>query len=143
TNTIIVLKQNNAEIGRDTTDAQGMFSLGNRPAGTYTLEYQTNKAWGGVNATDALAINRHFSNMSLLSGLFLLAADVNASNSINSTDALVTARRFSNVISTIPAGDWRFETGSLTLVSGGTYNNLLLRTLTFGDVNGSYIPPSN
>ncbi|MFM8959124.1 MAG: dockerin type I domain-containing protein, partial [Bacteroidota bacterium] len=131
------------EIGRDTTDAQGIFSLGNRPAGTYTLEYQTNKAWGGVNATDALAINRHFSNVSLLSGLFLLAADVNASNSINATDALVTARRFSNVNSTMPAGDWRFETGSLNLVSGGNYNNLLLRTLTFGDVNGSYIPPSN
>jgi hypothetical protein len=143
TNTIIVLKQNNTEISRDTTDAQGMFSLGNRPAGSYTLEYQTNKAWGGVNATDALGINRHFSNVSLLSGLFLLAADVNASNSINSTDALVTARRFSNVIPTMPAGDWRYETGSLNLVSGGTYNNLLLRTLTFGDVNGSYIPPAN
>jgi hypothetical protein len=143
TNTIIVLKQNNTEISRDTTDAQGIFSLGNRPAGTYTLEYQTNKAWGGVNATDALGINRHFSNVSLLSGLFLLAADVNASNSINSTDALVTARRFSNVIPTMPAGDWRYETGSLNLVSGGTYNNLLLRTLTFGDVNGSYIPPAN
>ncbi|MFM8837984.1 MAG: dockerin type I domain-containing protein, partial [Bacteroidota bacterium] len=143
TNTTIVLKQNNAEIGRDTTDAQGIFSLGNRPAGTYILEYQTNKAWGGVNATDALGINRHFSNVGLLSGLFLLAADVNASNSINATDALVTARRFSNVISTMPAGDWRFETGSLNLVSGGTYNNLLLRTLTFGDVNGSYIPPAN
>jgi hypothetical protein len=143
TNTIIVLKQNNTEISRDTTDAQGIFNLGIRTVGTYALEYQTNKAWGGVNATDALSINRHFSNINLLSGLFLLAADVNASSSINSTDALVTARRFSNIISTMPAGDWRYETDVLPLISGGAYNNLLLRSLTFGDVNGSYIPPSN
>ena len=143
TNTIIVLKQNNTEIGRDTTDAQGIFRLGNSPAGTYTLEYQTNKAWGGVNATDALGINRHFSNVATLSGFYAMAADLNASNSINATDALITARRFSNLITSIPAGNWIFETGTLNLINGGTYNNLILKSLTFGDVNGSYIPPGN
>jgi hypothetical protein len=143
TNTIIILKQNNVEVSRDTTDALGVFSLGNRSAGNYTLEYQTNKAWGGVNATDALTINRHFSNVSLLNGIYLGSADVNASSSVNSTDALVTSRRFSNIIAALPAGNWHFETGTLNLVPGGTYNNLILRCLTNGDVNGSYSPPGN
>jgi hypothetical protein len=143
TNTIIILKQNNVEVSRDTTDALGVFSLGNRSAGNYTLEYQTNKAWGGVNATDALTINRHFSNVSLLNGIYLGSADVNGSSSVNSTDALVTSRRFSNIIAALPAGNWHFETGTLRLVPGGTYNNLILRCLTNGDVNGSYSPPGN
>jgi hypothetical protein len=143
TNTVIILKQNGTEIARDTTDAQGQFNLGNRPPGTYTMEYQTNKLWGGVNSTDALAINRHFAVVTLLSGIYAQAADVNASNSVNSTDALTTARRFSNIISNIPAGNWFFETGSLNLISGNLYNNLQLRAVTFGDVNGSYTPPSN
>lgn len=143
TNTIIILKQNGAEIARDTTDTQGQFSLGNRPPGTYTMEYQTNKGWGGVNATDALAINRHFANVNLLSGIYAQAADVNASSSVNSTDALTTARRFSNIISIIPAGNWFFETFSINLISGNLYNNLQLRAVAFGDVNGSYTPPGN
>lgn len=142
-NTLVILKQNNVEVARDTTDAQGQFSIANRPIGSYTIEYQTVKSWGGVNATDALGIARHFGNVLLLNGLPLLAADVNASNTVNATDALTVARRFSNVINTLPSGSWLWETTALNLVTGGSYNNLALRCLTYGDVNASYVPPAN
>ncbi len=139
-NSLVILKQNNQVLATDTTDALGQFNLGFRAPGSYTLEYLTIKPWGGVNATDALGINRHFGNLAPLAGLPLVAADANASNAVNSTDALMVSRRFSNQINAFPLGDWVWGTLNLNLVNGGSYTNLLLQGLCGGDVNGSYVP---
>jgi len=139
-NTVVLLKQNGQVLAVDTTDALGQFNFGFRAPGAYTLEYQTAKPWGGVNATDALGINRHFGNLAPLAGLPLVAADANASSAVNSTDALMVSRRFSNLVNTFPLGDWVWGSMNLNLIVGGSYTNLLLPGLCSGDVNGSYVP---
>lgn len=141
-NTAIRLMQQGLTVASDTTDFMGNFDLGQIAPGNYTIEYQTARTWGGVNGTDALLTARHFSNISLLNGLHLQAADVNASGNVNTTDALMMSRRFSNLIAIFPAGDWLWETTNLMVGTGGNYQNLVWRALTFGDVNGSYTPPS-
>ncbi|MFZ9969391.1 MAG: S8 family serine peptidase [Bacteroidia bacterium] len=140
-NVVVNLKQNNTVVAIDTTDALGQFNLGFQAPGSYTLEYHTNKPWGGVNATDALGINRHFGNLAPLVGLPMMAADANNSGAVNSTDALMVSRRFSNIIAAFPLEDWVWGTVNLQLVAGGSYNNLLWQGLCAGDVNASYSPP--
>ncbi|MBM3911552.1 MAG: hypothetical protein FJ350_00935 [Sphingomonadales bacterium] len=143
TNTRIRLKQNNQVLVEDTTDLTGRFDFGNRVSGNYDLEYLTNKPWGGVNATDALLINRHFSSLTPLLGMNLQAADVNASQAVNATDALICSRRFSNIISSFGSGDWLWMPTTIQIQSGIQYPNLVLKGITFGDVNGSYNLPGN
>jgi len=87
-----------------------------------------------------LLINRHFSNLTPLLGLNLQAADVNASQAVNATDALICSRRFSNIISSFGSGDWLWMPMMLQVQSGIQYPNLVMKGITFGDVNGSYVP---
>ena len=109
------------------------------PIGEYYLVgARTTKPWGGVNAVDALAISRHFTGATTLTGLRLKAADVNGSNTINSLDALTANRRFSGGISSFNVGNWVYETQSV--VWNGTPINKNLKALAYGDVNGSYTP---
>jgi hypothetical protein len=139
TNSIVQLLSGSTILQTDTTSATGLFSFGNIPDGTYSLVATTTKPWGGVNATDALNVARHFSNTQLLSGLRVVAADVNGSTSINSTDALNISRRTAAVITSFSVGNWYFESPQLSL-SGGTTSNQNVRGLCYGDVNGSYNP---
>jgi PKD repeat protein len=124
--------------GSAITNAQGTYSLGGYTNGTKTLALQTGRTWGGVNATDALLANLHFSNTQPLSGLRLKAADVNASGTVNASDALVISRRYANVIASFPSGDWVFDTAILNLNGSALSRNL--QGLCYGDVNGSLIP---
>jgi dienelactone hydrolase len=141
-NVRIRLKQNNLVIAEDTTDSLGRFYFGFQNPGTYELEYFTIKPWGGVNATDALQITRHFSSVGVLSGIFLEAADLNLSQSVNATDALICSRRFSNVVFSFSTGDWLWTPTTLQIQAGQSSSNSLLKGITYGDVNASYSPPS-
>jgi len=139
----VQLTQNAQVLATDTTTNQGHFDLGLRGQGTYPVQYVNNRPWGGVNATDALLILRHFGSTATLTGIYLQAADVNVSGTVNATDALLVSRRFTNTIQSLPSGDWIWEVNSLQTVAGGTYSNLVWRCLAAGDVNGSYQPPVN
>ena len=97
TNTTVRLLAGGSQITSVITNATGDFNFGPVPPGTYTLQYQTNKPWGGVNSVDALNITRHFSVVQPLSGLRLRVADVNNSNTVSATDALQVNQRFSCV----------------------------------------------
>ena len=136
TNTSVRLMQGAAQIASASSGSTGDFSL-SAQAGAYGLRINTLKPWGGGNATDALFINRHFSGTSLLSGLPLLAADVNASGTVNSSDALIVMRRFTTQVDSFAAGNWVLSPSVLTLPFSGP---LALRILAMGDVNGSYVP---
>ncbi len=105
--------------------------------GTYALTATTDHPWGGVNATDALLILKHFTGMSVLSGLPLQAADVNADQYVNSVDALMVMKRFTGMISAFAAGDWLFEPKAVNVNS---LNSAIikLRGICLGDVNASY-----
>lgn len=142
-NVVLRLKLNNQVLGLDTTDFMGNFDFGIQVPGLYNLEYATTKAWGGVNATDALGIGRHFANVELLPSFNAKAADVNLSGLVNATDALLSNRRFANLTVGLPSGDWIWENNTLQTTAGGYSQNLVWRCLSAGDVNGSYIPPSN
>ncbi|MFM7587096.1 MAG: choice-of-anchor J domain-containing protein, partial [Bacteroidota bacterium] len=139
TNASIRLMQGTAQIASASTGSTGDFSF-SAPSGSYGLKINTQKPWGGGNATDALFINRHFTGTSPLSGLPLLASDVNASGTVNSSDALIIMRRFTTHIDSFAAGNWILSPSSVTLPQSGS---LGLNVLAMGDVNGSYVPDVN
>lgn len=151
-----------------TTDASGFYKFNTVPNGTYTLEVETGKAWGGGNSTDALAIQR--------TALFYQfpwwhpedfldnVGDVNASNSLSSLDALQVKQRTVYLINSFSAGDWAFwhvidpipennngenftnptgtaNIGQLTYEHNGA-TTFDIEAMCYGDVNGSYQPPS-
>jgi hypothetical protein len=122
-----------------TTSSTGQYQFSQVPAGTYTLRTTSTRTWGGVNSTDALNVARHFSNTQLLLGIRVNAADVNASNSINATDALQISRRTVSQITSFAAGNWFFQSPSVTL-SGGSVQQAAIKGICFGDVNGSFNP---
>ena len=139
TNSLVRAKDSTGVIvGTDSTDATGAYTLLALPSGTYTLEGVTSKPWGGVNASDALAMNRHFSGSVPLVGLRLGAADVNGNGAVNASDALTTNRRFSGGLSSFSVGNWITERPSV-LVSGANATQNL-KMLSYADVNGSYAP---
>jgi len=119
------------------TDNAGYFMFTDKPAGDYMLDANTNKAWGGGNSVDALAIMQHFVGQITLTNIRLEVADVNASGYINSVDALMVQQRFIALISQFPSGDWAFDNDTFT-VAANTVHDFL--GLCYGDVNGSFTP---
>jgi len=116
----------------------GYYSFSNVPTGVYTMHISFNGAWGGVNATDALLIELHTANILLLTGLPLLAGNVNADLIVNATDALWVKLRTVGMVTMFPAGDWVFD--HLPINVGPGINTYPISALCFGDVNMSYIP---
>jgi len=138
-NAVVVLKQGNTEVVRDTTDATGAFLLPLVAAGNYDVVVTPNTPWGGVNATDAVLILRSFSGSAPLNGIRLTAADVNGSASVNSTDALNALNRFTGALQTFSVGNYAASTSSYTATGTGT-GSLNVSMLCYGDVNASYQP---
>jgi len=121
-----------------TTGANGAFSMTGLGNGAVSLTASTNKAWGGITATDALATTRHYQGIGLVSGLNLTAADVNLSNLVNATDALMIINRFNGTRNSFPAGDWKFESKNYNLNLSEVTTDLF--GICLGDVNNSYAP---
>jgi hypothetical protein len=121
-----------------TTNNVGDYSFSGYSNGFYRVKAAPNLTWGGVNATDALAIVRHYTNYVLLQGFRLQAADVNGSNNVNNTDALLITRRYSNLVPTFNVGAWLSE-NPIVQANGQTITQNI-QTLCYGDVNGSYNP---
>ena len=121
-----------------TTGANGSFALMGLGNGAVTLTASTNKPWGGITATDALATTRHYQGIGLVTGLNLDAADVNLSNLVNATDALMIINRFNGTRNSFPAGDWKFESKNYNLNFSEVTTDLF--GICLGDVNNSYAP---
>ncbi len=119
------------------TDNTGYFIFAGKPAGDYVLDASTDKAWGGANSVDALAIMQHFVGQITLTNLRLKVADVNASDYINSVDALMVQQRFISLINAFPSGDWGFDNDTFNLSNDLIHN---FHGLCYGDVNGSFTP---
>ncbi|MFM7496551.1 MAG: hypothetical protein ACKO17_00230, partial [Bacteroidota bacterium] len=136
---MLTLSSGNQAIDSVTTDGQGSFDFGIRPPGSYRLSFTNPRPWGGVNATDALGISRHFTNLQSLSGLRRKVADVNLTASVNSSDALLVSRRYSLIINDFSAGDFGYSMDTFSIGQGDSVY-LDLRSLCYGDVNGSYNP---
>ncbi len=118
------------------TNGSGEFSFSKVSSGNHYFYAKPSEPFKGLNATDALGIRRHIVNLSSLSGINYTAADVNNSSSISSADALLVLRRTVGIISNFASGDWISER-KLIYISSNT-NNLSIKVLCAGDVNGSY-----
>jgi len=138
-NSTVRLKSGATLVAQSNTNQNGGYLFHNLQNGSYQLIGSTLKPWGGGNATDALVIMKHFTNIAVLQGIRLMAADVDASGYVNTTDALQVMKRFVAMQSSFPSGDWLFETHTVQ-VDG--FNNLTdhVKGLCVGDVDGSYIP---
>jgi len=122
------------------TQSGSSWSMNGVDRGPYALGLSTSKLWGGVNATDAVFIINHFSNMLQLAGIHQRAADVDANGVINATDALQTMQRFVRLRSSLAAGDFVMSEDSLRVVEGRGSQDVPISILAVGDVNGSYVP---
>ncbi len=127
----------------DSTDGNGCYSFSGVLPGTRVLHVTGSQPSGGVNATDALLILKHFVHLENLTGLKKDAADVDTSGSVNSIDALMVQKRFVGMISSFPAGEWLFTTDTLQI--SGNSLSVNLKGICTGDVNASYNPvlPAN
>ncbi|MHC1708717.1 MAG: hypothetical protein AB9842_14510 [Bacteroidales bacterium] len=120
------------------TNLSGSFIFSNVEPGVYHVSPVIDKPWGGVNATDALQVMRHFTYLDSLEGLKLTAGDVNLSANLNAVDALQIARRFVSIISSFPSGDWYQISEEVDLGSSVQIRNFI--SICYGDVDGSHIP---
>jgi len=138
----VLLKQNGNVVGTTTTSQTGDFDLGTRGTGSYALEFVSTATWRGVNSTDALVVMRHFSGstLHLLSGIRLLAGDVNQRGIVNPQEALTINRRVVRAINGFNAGDWAFAPTPVQVQFGDTLVNVPVPALCYGDVNASYFP---
>ncbi|MCX6271777.1 MAG: PKD domain-containing protein, partial [Bacteroidetes bacterium] len=138
-NTTVILMSGTTVISTTTTDGSGQYTFGSLAPGTYTLSCSSPKKWGGVNAVDALLILKHFVGVSLLTGVRLTAADVDASGYINAADALFAMKRFVGLQNSFLAGDWAFEKPTVTVEGSGAFT-VDIKALCVADVNASYNP---
>ncbi len=127
----------------DTTrsDEFGHFEFDSLYFGKYLFDIEPDIAWGGVNSTDALLVMQDFAQVSLLTGVKEDAADVNWSHTVNATDALLVMKRYAGVINSFVVGDWLLSLDTL-LIDGKTDSIHDFKALCYGDVNGSYTPPT-
>ena len=122
-----------------TSGGAGYYSFSGVTAGTYRLRANFGGAWLGANATDANIVQQHVAGLLVPPLQFLrnTVADVNASGIITSLDAAMINQRFVGLITSFPAGDWKFTDTTFTLIGNV---NIDLKALCVGDVNGSDIP---
>jgi hypothetical protein len=134
--------QGNTLVDSALTNTQGQFSF-NLPPGTYTVEAATASGMpvpSSINASDALLVSRHSTQLAALSGLPLLASDVNNSGQTNGTDALQIQRFASFLQSSFARGAWVFSTPQTVTVVAGQTSTVNLQSVATGDVNASYTP---
>ena len=139
-NTNIILKRDGTIIQTTVSNNSGHYQFTNITPAVYTIEANCNKPWGGVNASDALMIMKHFAHLTYLTGLAKVAADIDGNNVVNAIDALMVSKRFTNLIASFPTDDWRFESHTITINATDGIANI--KGICSGDVNNSYLPPS-
>ncbi|MFM8493825.1 MAG: carboxypeptidase regulatory-like domain-containing protein, partial [Bacteroidota bacterium] len=134
--------QGNTRVDSTLTNTQGQFSF-NLPPGTYTVEASSASGMptpSSINASDALLASRHSTQLAVLSGLPLLASDVNSSGQTNGTDALQIQRFASMLQSSFARGAWVFSSPPTVTVVAGQTTTVNLQSVATGDVNASFSP---
>ncbi len=149
------------------TGANGFYQFLTIPDGEYIVEVSTQIPWGGVNASDALAVQRRsvalyppFYHPDNFDFAFRdKVGDVRARGlAPNAGDAFMIQRRAIQLITEFPAGDWAFtvmpDEGDISSemfftnvgesVATKTFNTstdsrvMNILAMTYGDVNASY-----
>jgi len=134
--------QGTTRVDSTLTNTQGQYSF-NLPPGTYTIEASIASGMpspASINASDALQASRHGSLVTVLTGLPLLASDVNNSGQTNGTDALQIQRFSSFLQSSFARGPWIFSSPQTITLSAGQSATVNLQSIATGDVNASFTP---
>jgi hypothetical protein len=128
-------------IGSTVSDAAGMYNFTGINDGAYTYQTSSTKPWGGVTAIDVLFAKRFIGTIITLTPLQQKAGDVNEASGITAIDILFIKRRIAGItVSQWTAPDFVFEDVTGTVTSGlGTQS---YQCLCSGDVNSSYVPPT-
>ena len=150
--TIELRDDNDNTLTSTVTNGDGTYAFSTIPVETAYLYVSSPLDWSGVNATDALAIEKHSIGHQLQfwypDEFINRVADVNNSGIHNSTDALSVLKRSIQLMSSFDAGDWIFYTNGTVFenidpgsakfnFNGQSQINIL--ALCVGDVNGSAI----
>ena len=140
-NLVIDLKNSNGvTIATTTTNASGNYSFTEVPSGNYTLAVSCNKIWGGVTALDVMLYKKHIASIELLTGIYLASGDVNGAGGLTASDVLLVKKRIATIIASFPVGDWLFNNEPITVENDNVIADF--KGLTYGDANGSYMPPA-
>jgi hypothetical protein len=124
-------------VATDTTDSSGNYYMSGYANGNYILDARIGYNSGGINSTDALLVNRHFTSLISLTPLRARAGDVNGNQITNSVDALLISRRITNLLSSFAVGN--YVNDKPTIIAQGNPLSVSMRALSTGDVNGSFI----
>ncbi|MEI7980321.1 MAG: dockerin type I domain-containing protein [Bacteroidota bacterium] len=127
-------------IASTTTDASGNYSFTGVASGNYTLGVSSAKAWGGVTAADVLLYKKHIASIAFLTGIYLASGDVNGNGELTAADVLLVKKRIIAIVNSFPVGDWVFSNGPIVVENSNVTANF--NGLTYGDANGSYLPPA-
>lgn len=151
----VFLFQENVIIDTACPDQTGFYSFTGLANGTYSVEAQVNKKWGGVGSADASAILRNFVQLNGFSfyppgyftNIYLLAGDANGLGvTPNALDALLFIKRFVGLIPNflppyVSPGRPDYTSERHIVVLDGTADKTQdILTLCTGDVNGTYTP---
>jgi len=135
------LKNTNGDLLEETISAaDGSYHFKSFPSEELQISAVSNATTGSINSIDALLVLKHFSQLSTLTGMKLLAADANENNIINAVDALFIQKFFVGYISHFPASDWIFEPVNIPVMQPGEQLTRNIKGIARGDTNGDYIP---
>ncbi|MCC6460649.1 MAG: lamin tail domain-containing protein [Saprospiraceae bacterium] len=155
------VKLSGASTGTTTTNLNGEYTLSSTATGSFQIKPSKNiNRLNGVTSADAMAIQQHVANATLITDpAKLIAADVNRSNSISTVDATLINQsllnngaanaifsvfwRFVPSTHTLSVPPWGFpEQISLTGVSTNQTNKDFIG-IKIGDVVSTYANPAN
>ncbi|MEI6900904.1 MAG: SdrD B-like domain-containing protein, partial [Bacteroidota bacterium] len=125
-------------IATTTTNSTGGYAFSGLQNGSYSIEPNTSKSWGGVTASDVLLFKKHIANVSYLNGIFLASGDVNGSGGLTASDVLLIKKRIAYITNSFAVGDWLFNNNPVIINGSNVIQNF--NGLCFGDANGSFIP---
>ena len=142
TNSRVYLKTSDGLTVLQTTisDASGNFTFSDVADGSYKLDADSDKTWGGLNAIDYVVLKNHLNGSAILTGLKWIAADITNNSVVNAIDGVRMKNRISSG-STVGwvRPNWNFQQESVTVSGSGVTVNVL--GICTGDVNASYTPP--
>jgi hypothetical protein len=141
-NTSVLLKtQAGALVESVTTNASGNFSI-YAIDGTYVLDANCSKAWGGLNVQDVILLRQKISLLVTFTALQNKAADVNVNNLVNVQDVIYMRQKIALLNPTQwTIANYVFETPTVTLSGSNVVQNF--KGLCGGDVNRNFVPLAN
>ncbi|MFM7399917.1 MAG: HYR domain-containing protein, partial [Bacteroidota bacterium] len=153
-----------------TTGSNGRYGFNQKNGGTFTIRPTRNQSFAstaelnafGVNAADLAAIQAHLNGSASLTGMRLISADINVTNSVNATDVSImsaalggnaSARSFFNTntwrfcdsvhVFLNPSSPWGWPQAKTYNSVNGVFNRTSFRATKKGDVSQSNSRPDS